>query len=96
MKSIAPCAAGFAIIVSVLVLAFSRASAALTIGQAASLPLPELRKEVFGEVGAMIVDADRSTRNDDPSKPQRYMAFYTRASYKHLHALQSAKTAGVF
>jgi hypothetical protein len=87
-------AAGWGIAVTGLVLA--SASAALTVGQVKSLSLPELRKEVFGEVGAMIVDVGRSTRSDDPSKPVRYMDFYTRAHIGNTFGLCEAKRLQVF
>jgi hypothetical protein len=83
-----------ALVVSLL--APAHASAALTNGQAKSLPLPELRKEVFGEVGSIVVDIDRSTRNDDPSKPVRYMDFYTRAHIGNAFGLCMAKKLQVF
>ena len=95
MRSIAPRAAGLAIIVSAL-LAFPRESDALTVGQVKSLPLAELKKEVFGEVGAMIVDVGRSTTSDDPSRPVRYMDFYTRAHIVNTFGLCEAKRLLVF
>jgi hypothetical protein len=79
MKQTSVSVARLAMFTSAILLASLQSSAALTIGQAASLTLPELRKEVFGEVGSMIVDVDRPTKIGNSSKPIRYMAFYTRS-----------------
>jgi len=96
MKSTAVCTARLVITILCLILPFPHPSAALTVNQVKSLPLSDLKKQVFGEVGAVIADVDRSTTGADPSKPDRYIAFYTHARLINTFSLCKAQKLHVF